>query len=324
MDERDILKDVNQIEITSLSHIYGQPQVVEPIRVFLQAYFNTRANSGDRDLCFGPVLLAGPSGTGKTLVAQALHAELGNLKLIQTNGATLNKKSELYAVLFYADDNTTIFIDEAQGMHAQAQYVLLTAISEKAVYTHGRAYRLPNFTLVLATTHEYLLQAALRNRMRITCRFDYYSAEDLTKIVRQRADALGWRYESDEVLRIVAERAKKTPRLAINTNLQTCWNVTTSRDRDAITLEDAMEAFRLLQVDEFGLDKLDRAYLKVLLDRGPSYLGVLSSMLALPTQTIQKNIEPYLFREGFAAKNKSLRRTITEKGGAHISETYDQ
>lgn len=176
----------------------------------------------------------------------------------------------------------------------------------------------------MATTHEYLLQAALRNRMRITCRFDYYSAEDLTKIVRQRADALGWRYESDEVLRIVAERAKKTPRLAINTNLQTCWNVTTSCDRDVITLEDAMEAFRLLQVDEFGLDKLDRAYLKVLLDRGPSYLGVLSSMLALPTQTIQKNIEPYLFREGFATKDKSLRRTLTEKGRAHISETYDQ
>jgi Holliday junction DNA helicase RuvB len=85
-----------------------------------------------------------------------------------------------------------------------------------------------------------------------------------------------------------------------------------------------MEAFRLLQVDEFGLDKLDRAYLKVLLDRGPSYLGVLSSMLALPTQTIQKNIEPYLFREGFATKDKSLRRTLTEKGRAHISETYDQ
>lgn len=139
MDERDILKDVNQIEIRSLHHMYGQPQVVAALRVFLQAYFNTRANSGDRDLCFGPVLFAGPSGTGKTLVAQALHAELGNLKLIQTNGATLSKKSELYAVFFYADDNTTIFIDEAQGMHAQAQYVLLTAISERAVYTHGRA-----------------------------------------------------------------------------------------------------------------------------------------------------------------------------------------
>jgi Holliday junction DNA helicase RuvB len=324
MDERDILKDVNQMETRSLSRIYGQPQVVEALRVFLQAHFNIRANSGDCDLCFGPVLLAGPSGTGKTLVAKALDAELGNLKLIQTNGATLNKKCELYAVFFHADDNTTIFIDEAQAMHAQAQYILLTAISERAIYAHGRAYRLPNFALILATTHEYLLQAALRNRMRITCRFDYYSAEDLTKIVRQRAEALGWRYESDEVLRIVAERAKRTPRLAINTNLQTCWNVTTSCDRAVITLEDTMEAFRLLQVDELGLDKQDRSYLKVLLDRGPSYLGVLSSMLALPTQTIQKNVEPYLFREGFAIKDKSLRRTLTEKGRTHISEIYDQ
>ncbi|MGB2862858.1 MAG: AAA family ATPase [Sedimentisphaerales bacterium] len=305
MDERDVLKDVNQIEIRSLYHIYGQPQFLEAFRVYLQAHFNNRANLGDCDLCFGPIPLAGPSGTGKTMVSKALHAELGNLKLIQTNGATLNKICELYAVFFHANDNTTIFIDEAQAMHAQAQYILLTAISERAIYAHGCAYRLPNFALILATTHEYLLQAALQDRMRLKCRFDYYSTEDLTKIVRQRAEALGWRYESDEVLRIVAERAKKTPRLAINTNLQTCWNVTTSHDRAAITLEDAMEAFRLLQIDKLGLDKLDRSYLKVLLDRGPSYPGVLSSMLALPIQTIQKNVEPYLFREGFAIKDKS-------------------
>jgi Holliday junction DNA helicase RuvB len=209
-------------------------------------------------------------------------------------------------------------------MHAQAQYMLLTVISERAICTHGSKYRLPNFTLVLATTHEYLLQATLQNRMRFTCRFDYYSVEDLTQIVRQRADALGWRYESDEVLRIVAERAKRTPRLALDTNLEACWNVTTSCYRDVIKIEDAMEAFRLLQVDELGLDKQDRSYLKVLLDRGPSYLGVLSSMLALPTQTIQRNIEPYLFRESFAIKDKSLRRALTDKGRAHISETYDR
>jgi Holliday junction DNA helicase RuvB len=323
MNERDTMKDVNQMKISILAHVCGQPQVVEALEVYLQAYFNTRANSGDRDLCFGPILLSGPSGTGKTLVAKVLHAELGNLKLIQTNGVTLNKHCELYAVLFYADANTTIFVDEAQGMNAKAQYVLLTAISERAIHAHGRDLPLPNFTLILATTHEYLLQDALRNRMRLTCRFDYYSVEDLTRIVGQRAEALGWRCESDEVLRLVAERAKRTPRLAVNTNLQTCWNVTTSHGRDVITLEDATEAFRLLEVDELGLDKQDRSYLKVLLDRGPSYLAVLSSMLALPNQTIQRNIEPYLFREGFAIKDKSLRRTLTEKGRAHISKTYD-
>ena len=249
---------------------------------------------------------------------------MGNLKLIQTNGATFNKKYELNSVLFDATNNTTIFIDESQAMNAQVQYVPLTAISERALYVNGHAYLLPNFTLVLATTHEYMLQAALINRIRLICRFDYYCVEDLTKIVRQRADALGWGYESDDVLRIVAERAKKTPRLAVNSNLQTCWNVTTSCDRDVITLDDAKQAFQLLQIDELGLDKLDRAYLKILLERGPLYLGVLSSMLALPTRTIQKNVEPYLFREGFATKDKSLRRTLLEKGRAHISKTYNQ
>ncbi|MBN2456397.1 MAG: AAA family ATPase [Sedimentisphaerales bacterium] len=323
MDEREILKDVNQIKILSLFHIYGQPQVVDALKVYLHAYFNIRANTGDMDMCFGPVLFAGPSGTGKTLVAKALHAELGNLKLIETSGTILNKRRELFTVLFNADENTSVFIDEAQGLNAHAQYVLLTAISEKAVFAHGRIFPLKDFALILATTHEYLLQNALLNRMRIICRFNYYSIEDLAGIVRQRADALHWQYESEEVLKIIAERAKRTPRLAINTNLQTCWHIATTHDRNVIKLEDVKEAFKLLQIDELGLDKLDRSYLKVLFERDASNLGVISSILGLPSMTIQKNVEPYLFREGFAVKDKHSLRKLTEKGKKHIIDTYD-
>ena len=323
MSESKILKDVNQIKIQSLFHIYGQPKVVQALQMHLHAYFNVRADSGDKGLCFGPVLFAGPSGTGKTMVAKALNAEMGNLKLIETSGTILNKRRELFTVLFNADENTTMFIDEAQGLNAHAQYVLLTVISERAIFAHGRVFPLPNFVLILATTHEYLLQDALLNRMRIFCRFNYYSVGDLTRIVRQRAETLGWQYESDEVLKVIAKRAKKTPRLAINVNLQTCWNIATTHNRQVVILEDTRDAFKLLQIDELGLEKMDRSYLKVLLDNTIVNVGVISSMLAMPVRAIQKNIEPYLFREGFAIKDKHSLRKLTEKGKKHILETYD-
>lgn len=187
---------------------------------------------------------------------------------------------------------------------------------------HRHTLKLDNFTLILATTHEYLLQEALRDRMMIYCRFDYYSVEDLVEIVRQRADALNWQYESDEVLRIVAQRAKGSPRQALQRNLQTCWRVSKSHDHDAVILEDVYEAFHYLQIDELGLDQLDRSYLKILFDCGRTSLGVLSSKLSLPALTVQRLVEPYLFKENFITKDKSLSRVITEKGRRHIDSTF--
>jgi Holliday junction DNA helicase RuvB len=320
--------DVNQVKMTSLSNIHGQPQVVDTLQLYLRAHFGIRSTAGNPDLSFGPVIFVGPSGTGKTIVAKALHAELGNLRLIETNGVTINKMKELYSTFLNADENTTIIIDEIQGANSKAQYILLTAISERNLYvpagisiSHRHTIPLANFTLILATTHEYMLQEALRNRMRIYCRFNYYTVEDLTEIVRQRADALQWKYECDDILAIIAERAKGIPRLALNMNLQTCMYVAKSHDRDVITLEDVHEAFHHLQIDELGLDQMDRSYLGVLAECGRSSLNVLSSKLSLPSLTIQKVVEPYLLKEGFITKNQSSTRVITEKGKKHIENT---
>lgn len=322
--------DINQINITSLAHIQGQPQVIDTLKLHLDAYFNIRANYENSDLAFGPVILTGPSGTGKTLVAKAIHAELGNLQLIETNGVTVNKKTELFSILLNASADTTVFVDEAQGMNSKSQHILLTALSEKKLYVpagiasaNSHIIPLANFTMILATTHEYQLQDALRNRMRIYCRFNYYSTDDLIEIVRQRANALGWDYESDDILKIIAQRAKRTPRLALNRNLQTCWHVTQSHDRNLITMEDTKEAFRHLQIDETGLDQLDRSYLKVLYESGKASLGVLSSKISLPGLTVQRIIEPYLIQEGFIIKDNSI-RIITQKGREHILNNQKQ
>jgi len=114
-------------------------------------------------------------------------------------------------------------------MKSHTQDILQIAISERRINVAGHAYRynlpLRFFTLFLATTHEYMLRDALRSRMRILCRFTYYTVDDLTKIVFQRMMVLNWRCESEEIPHIIAQRAKGTPRFAIDTNLYTCWSV---------------------------------------------------------------------------------------------------
>ena len=322
MAEHTIGTDIDQVEITSLNHIHGQPQVQELLRVSIDAHFQNKANN--KTSSCGPFLLLGPSGVGKTMTARAIHAELANLKLIESNGEMLNNTVELIAALLTADENSTIFIDECQALSTRAQHILLTAISEKKLYVprgvsakSKREIPLANFVLILASTHEFQLQDALRNRARVYCRFDYYRLDDLISIVKQRADALGWQYESTQVLTEIAKRAKQTPRLALNRNLQMAWNVCSSNDRSIITIDDVFEAFRLLNICSLGLDSIERAYLNELCKHERMKLNVISSKIGLPRQTIASVIEPYLLRIELIHKLGSD-RAITIKGREHI------
>lgn len=325
MEHEHIGQDVQAIRPRSLSHVRGQKQVTELLTLNLNGYsqLNNRTVAA-----FGPVLLTGPSGMGKTMIARIIHAELGNLKWIETNGQTLNSKDELGLVLINADENTTLFVDEAQALCPKSQHTLLTALSERKFHALsrfegvcGHSVRLAPFTMILATTHEHQLQEALRSRMRICCRFDYYSIEDLVEIVRQYADFLNWAYESDNILWTIARRAKGTPRLALHRNLQTCWYTAIGRERKIITQEDTDEAFRCLNIDCLGLDYLDQAYMKAILQYGDSALGVLASRLLTQPRTLQTVVEPYLFRENLIGKDNRSRRILTQKGKDHIEAT---
>lgn len=324
MDFQNMDPNFNQGRITRLSDIWGQPQVVNQLDFQLKAYSNMGSDNGQKRMIFGPVLLVGPSGTGKTMTAGAIHTELGNRHFIKTNGVALNAKKGLFSTLICADEKTTILIDEAQGLNAEAQYILLTALSERYLPLPGKAIGpipLSNFTAILATTDEYLLQEALRNRMRIYCRFDFYSVEDLAEIVRHHANAEGLGVQSDIIPLSIARRAKGTPRQALDRILQTCWCMAKSQGRDVITVEDTHQAFSRLQVDDEGLDYRDRIYLNILIKESPIPLGVLSARLGLPSQTVQRVVEPYLIKAGFVTKNSSSHRVITEKGVTHMNNT---
>ena len=154
--------------------------------------------------------------------------------------------------------------------------------------------------------------------MRIYCRFEYYSLEDLVEIIHQRAMALKWDVESKQVLKEIAKRSKKTPRIALNRNLQQCWNVASAKGKNIISMKDAKEAFQLIQIDELGLDELERNYLRILQQYGATPLNVISSKLALPTPTIKNVIEPYLLQENLIQKNKCSHRELTSLALEHL------
>ena len=322
MAEKTIGTDVNQTEVTSLNHIKGNSHIVDLLRTSLDAYFQNKAIKEEKTT-FGPVLLVGPSGTGKTAIAKAIHCELANMKFVETNGEMLNSSTELTHILLTADSDTTILIDEAQALCKRNQHILLTAISEKILFApkKGKARKqaipLSDFTLLFASTHEFQLQDALRNRARLICRTDYYSTETLSDILAQRAYALGWEVESEDVLLEIGRRSKATPRIAIQRNLQMAWNIACSNSRTTITMGDVYKAFQLLQIDAQGLDTIERNYLKELSKHKSMKLNVISSILGLPTRTISSVIEPYLLRMELIHKDGS-NRVITEKGKAHI------
>ncbi len=313
--------DVNDAAPKALNEIVGQERAIEALKMYLSAYHNDR--TAGKHSSFGPVCFSGPPGTGKTLIARSLHNELKKKTVIETIGENLDKKSELYPLFLGADDETTIFIDEAQGMSSRAQNILLKVLAEgKLCVPKGRfsndTHHIPlaRFVTIIATTHEHMLQAALRSRMRVHCRFEHYGIDDLVTITKQRADALRWEYESDDMLQMIAVRSKKNPRQALR-HLQMCWNVARSHNTDVITLEHARQAFDLSEIDELGLDHLEREYLRLLTVSSPLRLNVLAARLELPSRTIQDVVEPYLMQEGLIEK-EAAGRLVTAKGRDHI------
>jgi Holliday junction DNA helicase RuvB len=315
---RDDEEEVEQsLRPRRLDEFVGQSRIKEQLAIALQA-------AKGRGEALDHVLLVGPPGLGKTSLAHIIREELG-VGIRSVAGPALERK-DVAAILTAVEARDVVFVDEIHRLSRAAEEILYPALEDfrlDIVMGQGTAARtltldLPPFTLVGATTRTGLLTSPLRDRFGITFRLDYYEDGELATIVRRSAGILGVEIANaaaDEI----AGRARGTPRVG-NRILRRVRDVAEVRHQGAITTAIAREALDLLEVDEAGLERLDRELLRSIAEKyggGPVGLNTLAAALGEEPDTIEYVYEPYLLQLGFLQRTPRG-RTITALGRAHL------
>jgi Holliday junction DNA helicase RuvB len=301
-----------------LDDFVGQERIKEQLAVALEA---TRARGEALD----HVLLVGPPGLGKTSLAFIVREELG-VGIRTVAGPALERKGDIAAILTALEARDVLFVDEIHRLNRAVEEILYPALEDfrlDIVVGQGPAARtltldLPPFTLVGATTRTGLLTTPLRDRFGMTFRLGYYEVAELASIVRRSAGILGVEV-AGEAADEIAARARGTPRVA-NRILRRVRDVAEVRHQGAVTLEIALEALELHEVDAIGLERADRDLLEAIAVKfggGPVGLSTLAVALGEEQETIEDVYEPYLLQLGFIQRTPRG-RVITDLGRAHI------
>ncbi|MGI8974449.1 MAG: Holliday junction branch migration DNA helicase RuvB [Gaiella sp.] len=301
-----------------LREFVGQERVKEQLEVALDA---ARARGEALD----HVLLVGPPGLGKTTLAQIVREELG-VGIRTVAGPALERKGDIAAILTGLEERDVLFIDEIHRVNRAIEEILYPALEDfrlDIIVGQGPAARtltldLPSFTLVGATTRTGLLTTPLRDRFGMTFRLGYYDAEQLSSIVLRSAGILGLEID-DAAASEIARRSRGTPRIA-NRILRRVRDVAEVRHAGAITMPIAREALELLEVDDQGLERIDRELLDAIVKKfggGPVGLSTLAVTLGEETDTIEDVYEPFLLQLGFLQRTPRG-RVITALGRAHV------
>ena len=284
----------------SLDDFIGQDELRANLRVYLGA-------ARERGKALDHTLFYGNPGLGKTTLAQIMASELG-VNLICTSGPVLERSGDLAAILTNLNRHDILFVDEIHRMPIAVEEVLYPAMEDfklDLVIGQGPAARtvkidLEPFTLVGATTRMGLISSPLRDRFGIVARLEYYSPDDLARVVQRTARILGVEVSTDGAAEI-GRRSRGTPRIA-NRLLRRVRDFALVHGDGLVTGEQASAALKRMDVDELGLDQMDRKLLEVLIkhyDGGPVGIKTLAVACSEEVRTIEDIYEPYLIQCGF-------------------------
>ncbi|WOB79482.1 Holliday junction branch migration DNA helicase RuvB [Brevundimonas nasdae] len=302
----------------TLSEFVGQSQAKGNLKVFIDAA-RGRAEALDH------VLLFGPPGLGKTTLAQIVSRELG-VGFRATSGPILAKAGDLAAILTNLEPRDVLFIDEIHRLSPQVEEILYPAMEDHVldlIIGEGPSARsvridLAPFTLVGATTRAGLLATPLRDRFGIPLRLEFYTPDELTAVVRGTARKMGAAID-EAGAREIASRARGTPRIA-GRLLRRVRDFASAEGAETISKLVAARALARLEVDEAGLDSLDRRFLKALIENyggGPVGMDTLAAAIAEARDAVEDVIEPYLLQQGFIMRTPRGRMACA-KAYAHL------
>lgn len=313
-------EDENNISLRPkmLNDFGGQKKVKQNLDIFIKS-------AKKRGETLDHILFYGPPGLGKTTLAQICANEMGvNFK--STAGPMLTKSGDLAAILTNLQENDVIFIDEIHRLSTNIEEVLYPAMEDfclDIIIGEGPSAKtikidLPKFTLIGATTRLGLLTNPLRDRFGIPLKLEYYSVEELQKLLQRAASVINAGID-DDGSKEIAMRARGTPRIAIRL-LKRVWDFTLVAGEPIITKKLADNALNLLEVDSYGLDMSDRKYLEFIANNyngGPVGIETLAAALSEQRDSIEETIEPFLIQNGFVQRTPRG-RVLTIKAFDHL------